>query len=258
MQEEGKRPISYASRITNVYEKNYSVTHLEGLAVIWSIKKFKYYLWGKHFTIRTDHKSLLQLFDGTEITGRVARWAMILRNYNYTITHCPGKYNPADALSRTNQPYFESWKSLHINRYRLLYLVACSIGEFWGAYSGIKHSPTTSYRPQSNGQVERLNQTFKNALVKQCRKDKDNWDQYIWKTLLAIRTLRNQATQLSPAELLYGMKITTPSIWTPPAEVSDMDIALQERIDSINSDLPALRHISLVNSAKSKEKKNKI
>ncbi|OMH78931.1 Retrovirus-related Pol polyprotein from transposon [Zancudomyces culisetae] len=103
MQEEGKRPISYASRITNVYEKNYSVTHLEGLAVIWSIKKFKYYLWGKHFTIRTDHKSLLQLFDGTEITGRVARWAMILRNYNYTITHCPGKYNPADALSRLEQ-----------------------------------------------------------------------------------------------------------------------------------------------------------
>ncbi|OMH80418.1 Protein DDI1-like protein, partial [Zancudomyces culisetae] len=36
----------------------------------------------------------------TKITGRVARWAMMLRNYDYTIEHCPGKTNPADALSR--------------------------------------------------------------------------------------------------------------------------------------------------------------
>ncbi|OMH80310.1 DNA damage-inducible protein 1, partial [Zancudomyces culisetae] len=50
--------------------------------------------------LTTDHKSLLQLFNGKDITGRVARWAMILRTYEYTIEHCPGKKNPADALSR--------------------------------------------------------------------------------------------------------------------------------------------------------------
>ncbi|OMH84950.1 Retrovirus-related Pol polyprotein from transposon, partial [Zancudomyces culisetae] len=66
-------------------------------------QKLKYYLWGRHFTIRTDHKSLIKLFEGSENTGRVARWAMILRNYDYTITHCPGKNNPADALTRLEQ-----------------------------------------------------------------------------------------------------------------------------------------------------------
>ncbi|OMH82939.1 Retrovirus-related Pol polyprotein from transposon [Zancudomyces culisetae] len=98
--DEEERPICYVSRITNQHERNYSISHFEGLAVVWSIKKLKYYLWGKHFTVRTDHKSLIQLFNSTEITGRVARWAMILRNYDYTIVHCEGKSNPADALSR--------------------------------------------------------------------------------------------------------------------------------------------------------------
>ncbi|OMH83542.1 Gag-Pol polyprotein [Zancudomyces culisetae] len=87
----------------------------------------------------------------------------------------------------------------------------------------IKYTPTTSYRPQSNGQVERHNQTLKNVLIKQCMHDKENWDSYLWKSLLAVRTMRNRTTQFSPAELLYGVKLATPVIWTPPPEVNDWD-----------------------------------
>ncbi|OMH79788.1 Retrovirus-related Pol polyprotein from transposon, partial [Zancudomyces culisetae] len=95
-----ERVIEFASRTTNKSEQNYSICHLEALAVIWSVKKFKYYLWGRRFKIRTDHKSLLQIFNGSELTGRITRWAMILRSYDYYIEHLPGKHNPADALSR--------------------------------------------------------------------------------------------------------------------------------------------------------------
>ncbi|OMH80354.1 Transposon Tf2-11 polyprotein [Zancudomyces culisetae] len=77
--DEGKKVMEYASRRTTKSEKNYAISHLEGLAVIWAVKKFKFYVYGKKFRIRTDHKSLLQLFHGSEITGRVARWAMYLR-----------------------------------------------------------------------------------------------------------------------------------------------------------------------------------
>ncbi|OMH79370.1 Retrovirus-related Pol polyprotein from transposon [Zancudomyces culisetae] len=92
--------IEFASRTTNSAEKNYSISHLEALAVVWAVKKFKYYVWGRKFKIRTDHKSLIQIFNGPEITSRIARWAMILRNYDFEIEHLPGKFNPADGLSR--------------------------------------------------------------------------------------------------------------------------------------------------------------
>ncbi|OMH80871.1 Pro-Pol polyprotein [Zancudomyces culisetae] len=119
---------------------------------------------------------------------------------------------------------------------------------------GIRHTPTTPYRPQSNGQVERLNQTLKNALVRQCRKDKQNWDKFIWKSLLAIRTMRNKSTKYSPAELLYGVQIATPSVWTPPPDVDDLDIAVQERIDAIKSSLPEMRTDSVRNNVLAKER----
>ncbi|OMH78934.1 Retrovirus-related Pol polyprotein from transposon [Zancudomyces culisetae] len=271
-----EKPVCYISRTTNKHEQNYSVTHLEGLAHIWSIKKLKYYLWGRHFTIRTDHKSLIKLFEGSEITGRVARWAIILRNYDYTITHCPGKNNPADAVTRLEQEKIEEPMET-IDICTLDYLYYEAIKNYLGTFSypnnadelfrkklrakkelykelEVLHTPTTAYRPQSNGQVERLNQTLKNTLIKQCRLNKENWDQYIWKSLLAIRTMRNSSTKFSPAELLYGTKIATPSTWTPPPDVDDMDLAIRERIEAIKSDLPALRSKGLHNSIKSKEK----
>ncbi|OMH80147.1 hypothetical protein AX774_g6422, partial [Zancudomyces culisetae] len=66
--------------------------------------------------------------------------------------------------------------------------------------------------------------------------------------------MRNAATQYSPAELLYGTKIATPTTWTPPPDVVNMDIAVNERIEAIKSDLPALRANGLQNSKASKER----
>jgi putative transposase len=60
-------------------EQNYSPTHLEGLAVVWAVKNFRHYLWGRHFTLQTDHTALLSLFRSTEpLTGRLARWQLLL------------------------------------------------------------------------------------------------------------------------------------------------------------------------------------
>ncbi|OMJ25413.1 Pro-Pol polyprotein [Smittium culicis] len=83
-------------------------------------------------------------------------------------------------------------------------------------FLGIDHHPTTSYRPQSNGQVERFNQLIKNVLSKICLFDKENWDLYLWKAMLTIRTMKHRVTGNSPSEMLYGFEITTPLTWTAP------------------------------------------
>ncbi|KAG1125660.1 hypothetical protein G6F42_008510 [Rhizopus arrhizus] len=80
------------------------------------------------------------------------------------------------------------------------------------------HRFTTSRRPQSNGHVERLNQTLVQTMAKLMRDEslQKPWDQYITAALMSIRTMVNEATGFSPGMLLFGYDIRTPSTWVPP------------------------------------------
>ena len=39
------RPVAYASRSLRTHEKNYGITELEGLGVVWAVKYFRHYLY---------------------------------------------------------------------------------------------------------------------------------------------------------------------------------------------------------------------
>jgi hypothetical protein len=55
------KPVSYISRRTTQAEANYSITELEGTAVIFALDKFRQYVEGTHFVVVTDHCALCQL-----------------------------------------------------------------------------------------------------------------------------------------------------------------------------------------------------
>jgi transposase InsO family protein len=106
-EENGKlSPVSYASRVLQQAEVNYSQLDKEALAVIFGVTKFKQYLLGRHFVIMTDHKPLTSLFHPQKpvpqlASARVKRWALLMAAYDYEIQHIPGKTNcTADFLSR--------------------------------------------------------------------------------------------------------------------------------------------------------------
>lgn len=105
-----ERPIGFTSRTLNPAEKNYSQLDKDGLAVMFGIKRFHKYIYGRKFTIVTDHKPLLALFSEMRAvpqmaSPRIQRWAVTLRAYEYTIVYKEGKYHGnADALSRLPLP----------------------------------------------------------------------------------------------------------------------------------------------------------
>ena len=96
-----ERVISYASRVLSKAERRYCVTRRELLAVVTFTQHFRPYLFGKKFTLRTDHGSLKWLRNFKEPEGQLARWLEKLEEYDFDVVHRQGlKHGNADALSR--------------------------------------------------------------------------------------------------------------------------------------------------------------
>ncbi|XP_026724771.1 uncharacterized protein K02A2.6-like isoform X1 [Trichoplusia ni] len=103
-------PIAYASRTLTAAEYHYSQIHKEALAIVFAVKKFHQYLYGRPFVLRTDHKPLVSIF-GAELgipsmtASRLQRWALILSAYDFKIEYVNTHSNTADALSRLVESY---------------------------------------------------------------------------------------------------------------------------------------------------------
>jgi hypothetical protein len=101
VQEGKERPIIYDSRQLTQAEKKLSVTEKELLAVVFGTKQFRCYLFGRKFTLVTDHRALCWLLKLKDPRAKLTRWALRLSEFEYTVLHRPGKYHCVpDALSR--------------------------------------------------------------------------------------------------------------------------------------------------------------
>lgn len=97
-----ERVIEFMSQKFSSAQKKYSTTEKECLAVILAVEKFRCYIEGVEFEVITDHASLKWLHNLKDPAGRLARWAVRLQAYNYTLLYRKGKLNVVpDALSRS-------------------------------------------------------------------------------------------------------------------------------------------------------------
>jgi hypothetical protein len=79
-------PVAYAIRNLNKAERNYSTSEKELLAVVWGVKHFRPYLYGRKFKMASDHKPLMWIMNVKDPGSRLLRWRIKLEEYDYEIT----------------------------------------------------------------------------------------------------------------------------------------------------------------------------
>lgn len=98
------RPVAYASKKLTGAETRYHTTEQECLAVVWGVRRFYPYLYGRSFTLQSDHNPLQYLHKIRPVSRRLMAWAMELQSYAYTFQAIKGCDNVgADYLSRSTQ-----------------------------------------------------------------------------------------------------------------------------------------------------------
>ena len=106
-----EKVIAYGGRSLSAAERNYSTTEQEALAVIAGIKHFHPYLTGRQFIVHTDHHSLKWLLGLKMSRGRLARWSLLIQQYDFIVKHRPGRvHSNADVLSR--HPKYETLNAI--------------------------------------------------------------------------------------------------------------------------------------------------
>ncbi|RMB93631.1 hypothetical protein DUI87_29857 [Hirundo rustica rustica] len=104
---------------------------------------------------------------------------------------------------------------------------------------GIRWDLHTLWRPQSSGQVERMNQTLKNQLKKICQEAKVQWPQALPIALLRIRIKPRERIGVSPYEVLYGKAYHAATYQGDPHLTGDQ--VLLNYVLSLNKTLAAVR-----------------
>ena len=69
----------------------------EAIAILFGVSKFHHYLYGRHFTIHSDHKPLMHIFNQSKavpvmVSARLQRLALILSSYHYSIKYRKGSF----------------------------------------------------------------------------------------------------------------------------------------------------------------------
>ena len=96
-----EKVIAYFSKCFSRTERKYCTTRKELLSVVLSVKHFHYYVYGRHFLVRTDHNSLKWLMNFSIVEGQLARWLEFLASYDFEIRFRRGiSHTNADSLSR--------------------------------------------------------------------------------------------------------------------------------------------------------------
>ncbi|GBG86579.1 hypothetical protein CBR_g41641 [Chara braunii] len=97
--------VEYASKSVPACKRNYAAPTGECYAVLWGISHFRVYLYGRKFTLVTDHEPLLTLKKSKDYSGMIGRWATVLQSMDFDIRHRKHeRHGNVDGLTRLHRP----------------------------------------------------------------------------------------------------------------------------------------------------------
>ncbi|XP_055614742.1 uncharacterized protein K02A2.6-like [Uranotaenia lowii] len=128
------RIISFASKALTETEKKYAQNQREALGAVWGVERFSFYLFGRHFTLRTDAQGVAFILNRSRENSKRALtrangWALRLCPYSYDVEYIRGRDNIADPSSRlycgNDEPFEEEvspWEiaTLNVNTFGFL------------------------------------------------------------------------------------------------------------------------------------------
>jgi hypothetical protein len=97
--------IGFVSSSLSPSQRRWSTTKRELYAVVLALLKFRKYIWGKKFTVFTDHKALVYLHTQKIANPMLIGWIETLLDFDFDVVHIPGILNKLpDILSRLYSP----------------------------------------------------------------------------------------------------------------------------------------------------------
>ena len=95
MPDGSENSITFASRTPSKVERNYSQIEKEAVAIVYAVKNFHQYLFGRHFLVYNDYKPLPGLLSEQKgipnmASARIQRCAILLSTYNYSLKYRRG------------------------------------------------------------------------------------------------------------------------------------------------------------------------
>eukprot|EP00731_Ephydatia_muelleri_P026442 Em0018g542a len=175
--------------------------------VLSRIHIFRPYLYGKRFTLRTDHNCLKWLHNFKEPEGQVARWLEVLAEFNDEVVHHPGHLGVRKTVEKIQHWFYwpgqrkdvEMWC---VPSYRSGKNFESALIKEICQLLGVKKTRTT-HHPQSDGLMERFNRTVLDMLSMAVQQDEHGWDLLLPPVMLAYRTSVQETTGITPFSLMF-------------------------------------------------------
>ncbi|GKB29273.1 putative reverse transcriptase domain-containing protein [Tanacetum coccineum] len=241
-----EKVIAYASRQLKIHEKNYTTHDLELGAVVFSLKLWRYYLYGTKCMVFTDHKSLQNILNQKELNMRQRHWLELLSDYDCEIRYYLGKANVvADALSRMEQepplrvqalvmtidpkklrtkklePRTDGTLCLNDKNWLPCYgdLRTMIMHESLQNALGTSLDMSTAYHPQIDRQSKWTIQTLEDMLRAYAIDFGKGWVNHLPLVEFSYNNSYHASIKAAPFEALYGQKCRSPICWAEVGEV---------------------------------------